>query len=182
VLLGPIGAAAADQYPLEPMDTSSPRATVQSFFAVSDEAGRRYLEYRDTPMGAMGLRQTAQQKLFEAVNRAIRLLDLSEVAPVARWELGTDAYILLKEVLFRIELPPEEAIPDAAAYADIDDKKPARWTIPHTEITIARVKEGDPAPGNFCLPQGRLPACMSSTIARAICPPGAPAWWKCPIG
>ncbi len=155
LLLGPIGAAAADQYPLEPMDTSSPRATVQSFFAVSDETARRYLEYRDTPMGAMGLRRTAQQRLFEAVDRAIRLLDLSEVAPVARWELGTDAYVLLKEVLFRIELPPEEAIPDAAAYADIDDKKPARWTIPHTEITIARVEKG-PRAGEFLFTPGTV--------------------------
>jgi MscS family membrane protein len=131
---------------------------LQSFFAVGDEAARRYLEYRDTPMGAMGLRQKAQQRLFEAIARAIRLLDLSEVAPVARWELGTDAYILLKEVLLRIELPPVEAIPDAAAYADLDDKKAARWTIPHTEITIARVEEG-PRLGEFLF--------TPDTVARA---------------
>lgn len=47
----------------------------------------------------------------------------------------------MKEVLDRIELPPWEDIPDEAMIAS----KPGglnRWTIPHTEITLVRLKEG----------------------------------------
>lgn len=157
LLLGPVGAAADGPYPLEPPDTSSPRATLQSFFATGDEVIRRYLVYRHSPMGAIGLRRTAQQRLEDALDKGVRLLNLSEVAPAAYSEVGNQAYILLQEVLSRIELPPMEAIPDAAAYADLDEKKSARWTIPHTEITIARVVEG-PRAGEFLF--------TPSTVAR----------------
>ncbi len=207
LLLGPVAAAADGPYPLEPPDTSSPRATMESFFAESDEVARRYLAYRDTSMGAMGLRRTAQQKLVQAVGEAVRLLDLSEVAPAARTEVGIDAYILLKEVLFRIELPPVDAIPDAAAYADTDSKKPVRWTIPHTEITIARVEEG-PRAGEFLFSPStvaraqefydrtrelatqrdilvEMPHRMQLEFAGWLIPPGwleaAPAWAKAPV-
>ncbi len=45
----------------------------------------------------------------------------------------------LKEVLDRIELPPESKWPDEAMVAA---EKIGHWTIPHTEITIARVEQG----------------------------------------
>jgi len=43
-------------------------------------------------------------------------------------------------MLGRIELPPMEEIPDSSAFEHTEG--PARWTIPHTDITIARVTEG----------------------------------------
>jgi hypothetical protein len=35
-----------------PADTSSPRATIESFLARTEEVGRRYLEYQESPSPA----------------------------------------------------------------------------------------------------------------------------------
>ena len=51
----------------------------------------------------------------------------------------------MKEVLDRIELPPESEWPDEA---EVRETGIERWTIPHTEITIAQVKDG-PGKGEF---------------------------------
>ena len=40
---------ATARHPLEPLDTSSPRATMQSFLTLSEEAADRYAEFRDSP-------------------------------------------------------------------------------------------------------------------------------------
>ena len=88
---------------------------------------------------------------------------MSGIPPAARFQLGRDGIVYLYEVLSRIELPPEADIPDAAAYADAGDnkeadEKPVSWTIPHTEITLARVADG-PRAGQFLF--------SSATVARA---------------
>ena len=136
ILFVPVNAAANDQHPLEPLDTSSPRATLQSFLNGTDKIARTFLKYRENPTRAN------LNRGFQANERAERLLDLSEVPPATQGEVAADVVTLLWEVLSRIELPPNETIPDVAAYADQDDAKPVRWTIPHTEITIARVEKG----------------------------------------
>ncbi len=55
------------RYPLEPMDTSSPRATMESFLALTDEAARRFVEYRDAPGPA------TQQALLQSLAKGPRL-------------------------------------------------------------------------------------------------------------
>jgi MscS family membrane protein len=93
-----------------------------------------------------------------------RTLELSEIPPAARFELGRDGVHYLYDVLSRVELPPEADIPDAAAYADVgrekeeSDRKTVSWTIPHTEITLIRVADG-PRAGNFLF--------SSPTVTRA---------------
>jgi len=73
LLLWVIAGTAGAGHPLEPIDTSSPRATFESFLAVTDETARLYTEYRDAP-------SPATQKAFLRIERkAIRLLDLSQV-------------------------------------------------------------------------------------------------------
>jgi MscS family membrane protein len=157
-LWSPVAGAADAKYPLEPLNLSSPRATLNSFLTTGD-AYLRLLndEYWETPSRAVAAR------LHEMGVKAERTLDLSEAPPAARFEMGRDETIYLYEVLSRIELPPETDIPDAAAYADTGDNKkadgkPASWTIPHTEITIARVAKG-PRAGEFLF--------SPSTVARA---------------
>ena len=94
-----------------------------------------------------------------------RMLDLSEIPPAARYQLGRDGNVYLYDVLSRIELPPTTDIPDAADYPDAGDEKEAgggktvSWTIPHTEITLVRVADG-PKAGEFLF--------SSSTVARAL--------------
>ena len=40
------------RHPLEAVDTSSPRATMKSFLTATEEVGRRYTEYRNSPSAA----------------------------------------------------------------------------------------------------------------------------------
>lgn len=154
----PIVGVADAKHPLESLDLSSPRATLNSFLTTGD-----------------ALFQWLRDEHWDASSRAVvdrglelgveleRTLDLSGIAPAARAEVGADGIIYLYEVLSRIELPPETDIPDAAAYADAGDdkeadKKPVSWTIPHSEITLERVADG-PRAGQFLF--------SSSTGARA---------------
>jgi len=152
------GAVDDRRHPLEPLDLSSPRATLNSFLVTGDDYLRLLSdEYWVTPSRANVAR------LHEMGARAEGTLDLSETPPAARFDMGRDEVVYLYEVLSRIELPPKAEIPDATFYADAgDDKKaggkPVRWTIPHTEITIARVTEG-PRAGEFLF--------SPSTVARA---------------
>lgn len=126
---------AAERHPLAPVDTSSPRATLQGFLQEVDTVWKIYRgQYWDSPSKELN------QEIFNIAARALRTLDLSEVAPSARIEVGYDAGTFLYETLSRIELPPIEQIPDASAFDDT--QATAEWTIPNTEITIARIESG----------------------------------------
>ena len=125
--------------PLEPLDTSSPRATMKSFVVATEAFGRRYTEYRASPSSAN------QDMLWRSGTKALRLLDLSKIPPAGRWEFGFETFLLLWEVMARVELPEIDEIPDESAYQEggIKEREPARWRIPGTEITIVQVEEGD---------------------------------------
>ena len=158
-LWSPTAAPANDKYPLEPLDLSSPRATLNSFLKTGD-----------------ALYQTiSDEHLWRAPNHAgvarvlglgvelERMFDLSAIPPAARFDVGRDGFIYLFEILSRIDLPAEADIPDAAAYANALDNKQAgdkslSWTIPQTEITLVRAAKG-PNAGQFLF--------SSSTVARA---------------
>ena len=128
-------------YPLEPVDTSSPGATLSSFFSNADAVFEILGgEYWHTP----SYREHAKASVMVA--NVLRTLDLSQTSPTTRVEVGYDGATFLYEVLARMNLPPDEAIPDASAFNQ--DNEPARWTIPHTEIIIARINEG-PRSGEF---------------------------------
>jgi MscS family membrane protein len=157
VLWSSVASATDTSHPLEPLDLSSPRATLNSLLTTGDAYFRLARdEHWRTPSRAIA------DRLHVMGVEAERTLDLSEVPPAARFEIGRDAFIYLYEVLSRIELPPTADIPDAVVYADADeggaDDKPASWTIPHTEITIARVAQG-PRAGEFLFD--------SETVVRA---------------
>lgn len=128
--------AVAQTHPLESAETSSPRTTLQSFingmhdiYRIVGEEGR--------------LMSTAQNGAN--TNRVLRCLDLSEMPPAVRKSLAKEAAVCLKEVLDRIELPPESEWPGPDEVAEENLK---RWTIPHTEIAIIQIKDG-PDEGSF---------------------------------
>lgn len=52
---------------------------------------------------------------------------------------------MLKEILDRIALPPDDKVPGDT---EIADGTITRWTIPDTSITIARIESG-PRAGEF---------------------------------
>ena len=125
--------AQSEQHPLAPPELTSPRDTLRSFMTLMDNAYRRW--------NTEG-RTYANRAERGAITRlAHQFFDLNDIAPSVRNNVGRETAVFMKEVLDRIELPPWEEIPDEAMIA----AKPGglnRWTIPHTEITLVRLKEG----------------------------------------
>ncbi len=131
-------ATAVAENPLQPIDTSSPRATMQSFLALTEETADRYQAYRDSPSRA------TQRALEQIDNKVERLFDLSNIAPANRVQVAGDTFYLLWDVIARFRLPNLADIPGSSAeQAAPDAPEPlTRWRIPHTEISIARIAEG----------------------------------------
>ena len=139
---------AAESNPLEPVDTSSPRATLTGFLTELDQIWSLFHDpYWDNPSKEL------ETQIFAGAARVLRTLDLSDFPPSTRLEEGYDAGTFLYETLSRIELPPLGEIPDTTYFADTED--PAEWTIPHTDITIARITEG-PRKGEFLFSKGTV--------------------------
>jgi len=128
-------ATADTRYPLEPTDTSSPRATMRSFQNVMRDTKQVLVKSREWGLFS----SEAKEEIKRLRNRSLRCLDLSNVPERLVEHVGLDAVVLLAEILDRIELPPLGAIPGAES---LENGKVSRWTIPHTEITIARVEKG----------------------------------------
>jgi len=133
-LCGHATPARADRlHPLAPPDLSSPRATLMNFLALMDKAHGHW-------------KSTSQTEQDRAERGAIarvahQFFDLNDIAPSVRRNVGRETAVYMKEVLDRIELPPWEQIPDA----DMVAAHPGgltQWTIPQTEITLVRLKEG----------------------------------------
>jgi MscS family membrane protein len=118
------GATGLDIFPLEPPDTSSPRATLASFLYYSKAFAQsmRGLE-KDSP------------KTQELLARAIQCLDLSAVPPQTIQDTGLESVLRLREILDRIPLPDTGDIPDVN---EVKKQSLERWRIPHTEIVMGK--------------------------------------------
>lgn len=110
-------------HPLEPGDRSSPRATLQTFISECDKANE--FVRLETPS------RISDYQREMVLYRILRCLDLSQIPEYRRETAGKEAVVNLKEVLDRIELPPFEDIPESGP-----------WTIPHTQISIAKIPSG----------------------------------------
>lgn len=133
----PAAVSAETDHPLEPMDLSSPRATLKSFMDAGDAAFQQMSDiYHSTPS------RTSVNQLIGLGRRAKSALDLTDIPPAIVFDASRDGIIYLYDILSRIELPAAEDIPDASAYTAIADDKLVIWTIPHTEITLIRITEG----------------------------------------
>jgi MscS family membrane protein len=125
--------AQSEQHPLAPPELTSPRDTLRSFMTLMDNAYQRWK--------TEGRTYANRAERAAIARMAHQFFDLSDIAPSVRNNVGRETAVFMKEVLDRIELPPWEEIPDEATI----DAKPGglnRWTIPHTEITLVRLKEG----------------------------------------
>lgn len=130
-------------HPLKPPDLSSPRATLKTFLEAGDAVGK-YLGggYETSPS------REEYYHLVLLVGPALKSLDLSEVAPAARYKTGRAVALALYDTLGRIELPPFDEIPGPTQVNQGGGTNVVRWVIPDTEITIERVQSG-PREGQF---------------------------------
>ncbi len=122
-----------DPYPFRPADTSSPRDTLRSFLSNANQGIQLWLA--GAPLDVVAKRRT----------RALEALDFSQVVDRHLTSTQVQHALLLKEVLDRIPLPPDEQIPGDQ---EVTDQNIDQWTIPETRIAIAQVKDG-PRQGEF---------------------------------
>lgn len=124
---------ASDDHPLAPPDTSSPRATINSFLDIMRQS--KTLLDQDPYLESRASIQRDEQ--LEEMTEY--LFDFRET-PVERVE-DVANYIrpLMMEILDRIDLPGEEMIPDADM---VKNENLRLWMIPNTEITLIRIEDG----------------------------------------
>ncbi len=120
--------------PLEPPDTSSPRGTLESFMEATDDLS-----------DALQDEDVDRDTVWQHWNRAIRCFNLSQVPPTIVEDVALESVLRLREILDRIELPAMETVPNkdtAKHYGTMI------WRLPHTEISIGKVTQGEYA-GEF---------------------------------
>jgi len=145
------------QQRLQPVDTDSPRATLNGFLDSINQAyalvmeANRALSARPPRMSRAQAREVEAQAT-RLLERATGVLDLSRMPEALRLEIGEEAALMLKEVIDRLILPPLDAVPDeimvAAAREGVlgpftQAAGALRWRLPSTEIEIVEITEGD---------------------------------------
>lgn len=143
-------AKAADPNPLSPLDTSSPRATLQGFIETVDDIYAGMARMLDGYARSGRLYPTSEEfhtqvGLLQRAPKAVRALDTSAVAPVLKDTIPAERLLQLKEILDRIEFPALADIPDADAMARLASK---RWRLPGTEIDFVLIQDG-PRAGEY---------------------------------
>ncbi len=133
-------AGVEDPNPLRPADTTSPRATLRSFLTNAEVAIEGWRQGEVSP---------ASQRAYL---RAMETLDFSATPDGRSWSVQTQRVLLLAEVLARLDIPLEDQIPGSIEVANGDI---ARWTLPGSRITIARIEEG-PRAGEFLFSAGTV--------------------------
>ena len=145
------------QQRLRPVDTSSPRATLEGFL---DSVNRAYalvmqanaaLSEKPPTMSKAEAREVEDRAAWQ-LKRAAAALDLSRVPEALRMEAGEEAALMLKEVLDRLLLPPLDVVPDARMVVAAREGSPGsfvqatgplRWRMPNTMIEIVEITEGN---------------------------------------
>ncbi|MDJ0834627.1 MAG: mechanosensitive ion channel family protein, partial [Gammaproteobacteria bacterium] len=141
---------------LRPVDTSSPRSTLEGFLD-SVNLAYSYVKEADVALKATPPTMTKEEareierKADNLLSRARSTLDLSRVPEALRDNFSIEAVLQLKEIFDRMLLPPVDSVPNrqmVEAARDTDDDRPVRWRYPNTEIIIVEITEG-PRQGQF---------------------------------
>ena len=131
---------------MTPADTSSPRLTLRSFRENMNRAYAYVHEAREVEKTTETIFMHAPEvkhliALAEAhFQQASQCLDLSGIPRLFRMDTAYESALLLKEILDRAELPPDEEIP-GASYAHGPEKN-VPWRIPGTSLRISRMEDG----------------------------------------
>lgn len=128
-LISAVKAASLPEHPLEPVNTSGPRATLRTFISNADNA---LAEFKQS-----GYR-TKQALTY--IQRAASTMDMSHIPITLHEDVGFESTLRLKVILENIDVPDSSTIPEAKDFKGSED---LFWRIPHTDITIARVNEGN---------------------------------------
>ena len=120
--------------PLEPSDTSSPAATLNSLINSCNELHRL--------LSAETFSVERSSELLPASERILDCLDLRELPKELQSTAGIESALFLKEVLDRIHLPPDADIPPVIDAKSEGSGPLLRWQVPQTRIALARIEAG----------------------------------------
>lgn len=173
--------AAVNNNPLKPIDTSSPRTTLQGFIEFTNKgyevgAGLITVYLNSSELYLSPEELLSLKNAIHYQKSAERALDLSELPPATVEESSRRLMIQLKEVLDRIDLPPIESIPDAQMMAKSEFKY---WVIPNTEIRLQRIEKGTRA-GEYLFTSDtlrRLPEFYAQTKSFPHKPNASVGWY-----
>ncbi len=133
--------------PLSPADTSSPRATFESFqenVRLAWECFSQIAELAD--QGGKWAYSPEEEELGERgtfyFNRAVQCIDNSQIPKAYRYQESIEAVIFLKGILDRLPLPDSENIPGKDELGT-GEHRLNRWYLPGTEIALKRVTSGE---------------------------------------
>ncbi|MBW2481178.1 MAG: mechanosensitive ion channel family protein, partial [Deltaproteobacteria bacterium] len=127
-LVSPVKASSLPENPLEPVNTSGPRATLRTFMTNADKA---FAEFKQS-----GYRT---KEALKYIQRAAGTLNMSHIPSALHEDVGFESTLQLKVILDNINLPDLNTVPEAKDFKGSEDRF---WRIPHSDITIARVSEG----------------------------------------
>ncbi len=134
---------------LKRTDTGSPRSTLVGFM---DSVNRAYVIVReadaalsaDPPTLTRAEALEAERLALDYLRRAASTLDLSNVAPANREDVGLETVLQLKEIMDRLILPPIDSIPGELRVREFAEAgKSTSWLYPNTEIEIVQLEEGE---------------------------------------
>lgn len=128
------GQESASPHPLEPSDTSTPAATLNSLI---DSCNQLHELIKAGP-----ITEERASDILPITERILDCLDLSELPKGLRNTAGIESALFLKEVLDRIVLPADENIPSQPDSESTDSEPLLRWQIPRTRMAITRVDAG----------------------------------------
>lgn len=181
LLMAPAPVVAEDN-PLQPASTSSPRETLKGFIQIMNDTHAQVAQVIKSYFSSDHLYLTRQENVevdraLDKLGLAGRSLDLSELPAALANQVSESRVLQLKEILDRIDLPAFDQVPDAAA---MEEAELDRWSIPGTEITIARVKEGARAGEWLFSPQTvtRLPGFYQKVQHLAYKPGATEGWYE----
>jgi len=126
------------RYPLEPPDTSSPRATLRTFLTDAREAWTIFFSEQES-------RRKRHGSAGRRLRRATRCLDLSGLTTGTHSDVANRTAVMLLDVLERVQMPLWSEIPDRE---QAEAEGLTRWRIPHTNIELHRIEAG-PRAGEF---------------------------------
>lgn len=138
--------------PISPPDTTSPRATLESFLFVMREVSRLWSDVRGEYENGKRLFLTDDQQdtlvMIQALlEKAAQTLDLDSIPVTSRERAGIELVLQLQEILDRIPMPDISDIPGepAGRFMPISNTTdlPIQWTLPSTSLSIIRQETGE---------------------------------------
>ena len=137
--------------PISPPDTSSPRATLESFVYLVSEARKIWLDVRDdyAVSDTIILSEVLEGRLEELrtiLDKAAQTFDLSTIPASIREQVNIEITLQLHEIFDRMDLPAMGSIPgyEVGVFPGANEaaKLDASWSVPGTNIVISRVQSG----------------------------------------